>query len=274
MNSSISMARRSGPPSTRTSREPSSSPPPLSARKNFLQTAITDKNHEDEAAANLLARIGAIPGTTITFDALHTRGETHDVVVVENKADYFCVLKKNTKTVLNRVESLANRRVDDTAETFDIGHGRAEKRRVEMLFTTPAEVGYAHGHACGRITRTREQIREGEVRETKEETEYFIASHKDARQRGARFFLDVAREHWAIENKLHHVKDRSMDEDRIRMGGAYARIKAGIQSMAAVTFSDIKGSTNCIQRRIASKPKILMGLMACKSLPKWVLEFL
>ncbi len=65
-----------------------------------------------------------------------------------------------------------------------------------------------------------------------------------------------------------------MDEDRIRMGGAYARIKAGIQSMAAVTFSDIKGSTNCIQRRIASKSKIAMGLMSCKSLSKWALEFL
>lgn len=172
--------------------------------------------------------MGEIPGTTITFDALHTRGETHIAVVDDNKADYFCIVKKNTKTVLEKVESLVGDRVEDTAETFDIGHGRAEKRRVEMLFTTPEEVGYAHGHACGRIIRTREQVRGGELQEPKEETEYFVASHKDARQRGARFFLDVAREHWAIENKLHHVKDRSMDEDRIRMGGAYARIKAGL----------------------------------------------
>lgn len=218
--------------------------------------------------------MGEIPGTTITFDALHTRGETHIAVVDDNKADYFCIVKKNTKTVLEKVESLVGDRVEDAAETFDIGHGRTEKRRVEMLFTTPEEVGYAHGYACGRIIRTREQVREGKIQEAKEETEYFVASHKDARQRGARFFLDVAREHWAIENKLHHVKDRSMDEDRIRMGGAYARIKAGIGSMAAVTFSDIKGSTNCIQRRIASDSKILVGLMRCKSLSKWALEFL
>jgi predicted transposase YbfD/YdcC len=218
--------------------------------------------------------MGEIPGTTITFDALHTRGETHITVVDDNKADYFCIVKKNTKTVLERVESLVDVRVDDTAETFDIGHGRAEKRRVEMLFTTPEEVGYAHGHACGRIIRTREQVQGSKLQKPTEETEYFVASHKDARQRGARFFLDVAREHWAIENKLHHVKDRSMDEDRIRMGGAYARIKAGIGSMAAVTFSDIKGSTNCIQRRIASNLKIPAGLMRCKSLSKWVLEFL
>ena len=99
--------------------------------------------------------MGEIPGTTITFDALHTRGETHIVVVDENKADYFCIVKKNTKTVLEKVESLVGGRVDDTAETFDIGHGRAEKRRVEMLFTTPGELGYAHGYACGRIIRTR-----------------------------------------------------------------------------------------------------------------------
>lgn len=218
--------------------------------------------------------MGELPGITITFDALHTRGETHIAVVDNNKADYFCIVKKNTKTVLGRVKSLVSGRVDDTAETFDVGHGRAEKRRAEMLFTTPEEVGYAHGHVCGRIIRTREQVRSGETLETKEETEYFVASHKDARQRGARFFLDVAREHWAIENKLHHVKDRSMDEDRIRMGGAYARIKAGIGSMAAVTFSDIKGSTNCIQRRIASNFKIPVGLMRCKSLSKWALAYL
>lgn len=244
------------------------------AQKNFLQTSITDKSHEDEAAANLLAEMGEIPGTTITFDALHTRGETHITVVEDNKADYFCIVKKNTKTVLKKVELLMHGRVDDTAETVDIGHGRAEKRRIEMLFTTPSEVGYTHAHACGRIIRTREQIRDGKIRETTEEVEYFVASHPDARQRGARFFLHVAREHWAIENKLHHVKDRSMDEDRIRMGGAYARIKAGIGSMAAVTFCNIKGSTNCIQRRIASRTKILTGLMRCKSLSKWALCFL
>ena len=126
-------------------------------------------------------------------ELIHIDGKALRATLDENKADYFCIVKKNTKTVLEQGE--------DTAETFDIGHGRAEKRRVEMLFTTPGEVGYAHGHACGRIIRTREQIREGQPGEAKEETEYFVASHKDARHRGARFFLDVAREHWAIENK-------------------------------------------------------------------------
>ena len=65
-------------------------------------------------------------GTTIAFDALHTRGETHVAVVDYNKADYFCIVEKNTKTVPEKVESLVGSRVEDTAETFDIGCGRAD----------------------------------------------------------------------------------------------------------------------------------------------------
>ena len=238
------------------------------------QTVVENKNHEDEAARNILAGMGEMPGTTFTFDALHTKGGTTAQVVEYNKADYFTIVKNNTKKLRKNVEELIENEVSDTAESFDKGHGRIERRKLELLCVTPQQMEYPHCHACGKITRVREKVKAGKVVGFSLEEEYFVASHKNAAILGAEFFLHAAREHWAIENKLHHVKDRSMDEDRINIRGGYARIKTGLQSLAALTISASKDSANCVQRRISSNPKSLTALLTCKSLSTWRIAFL
>lgn len=46
-------------------------------------------------------------------------------------------------------------------------------------------------------------------------------------------FLKLNREHWAIENKLHHVRDVTMGEDACRVrSGAAPQVLAAIRNSA------------------------------------------
>jgi hypothetical protein len=50
---------------------------------------------------------------------------------------------------------------------------------------------------------------------------------------GPEVFLKLNREHWAIENKLHYVRDVTMGEDACRVrSGAAPQVLAGIRNSA------------------------------------------
>ena len=85
-----------------------------------------------------------------------------------------------------------------------------------------------------RLTRTREIA--GRV---STETVYLVTS-LPATQASPDRLLALNRAHWAIENKLHHVRDVSMDEDR-------CRVRAGARALAGV-----RNATLAIIRRSGS----------------------
>jgi len=111
-------------------------------------------------------------------------------------------------------------------------HGRYE-RRIVWALADPAQharigdtgsVGqpWPHVRQLCRIERRRVRQRTGEVAT---EITYAVTS-LTAQQADAQDLLAVARGHWGIENKVHHVRDRvpsgRFDEDRcqIRSGAA------------------------------------------------------
>ena len=58
------------------------------------------------------------------------------------------------------------------------------------------------------------------------ETVYLITSLPPD-EAGPERLLTLSRAHWGIENRLHHVRDVSMDEDR-------CRVRAGARTLASV----------------------------------------
>ena len=74
-----------------------------------------------------------------------------------------------------------------------------------------------------RLTRTREIGGKTSI-----ETVYLITSLPAANAPPARL-LALNRAHWGIENKLHHVRDVTMDEDRCRVRGG-ARALSGVRN--------------------------------------------
>lgn len=67
-------------------------------------------------------------------------------------------------------------------------------------------------------------------KKTSSETVYLITSLPAAEADPARL-LALSRAHWGIENRLHYVRDVSMDEDRCRVR-AGARALAGVRNAA------------------------------------------
>lgn len=108
-----------------------------------------------------------------------------------------------------------------TAETFDKGHGRIETRSIQVSAEVVPHLGWPGAAQVARIKRTR-QI--GDKVST--EVAYIVTSLSAAEAGPARL-LELSRGHWAIENKLHWVRDVTMNEDR-------CRVRAGARALAAV----------------------------------------
>jgi hypothetical protein len=98
----------------------------------------------------------------------------------------------------------------------DKGHGRIERRtlRTTRLLTL--------GHLWAGMTQGFELTRERTVRGTKTvEVVYGVTSLSPDRA-DATTLLKLVRDHWTIENELHHVRDVTLREDacRVRSGSA------------------------------------------------------
>ena len=72
-----------------------------------------------------------------------------------------------------------------------------------------------------RIERVREIAGKASV-----EIAYFVTSLPVA-EAGPKRLLDLARAHWAVENRLHWRRDASMNEDR-------CRVRAGARALSAL----------------------------------------
>jgi hypothetical protein len=108
-----------------------------------------------------------------------------------------------------------------TFEATDKGHGRIETRKI----TTSAEiVPHLEWPGAAQVARLERTRRIGEKESV--EIAYLITS-LSADEAGPKRLLELNRGHWGIENKLHYVRDVTMNEDR-------CRVRAGARPLAAL----------------------------------------
>ena len=108
-----------------------------------------------------------------------------------------------------------------TAETFDKAHGRIETRTIQVSAEVVPHLDWPGAAQVARIERTR-QI----GAKVSTEVAYIVTSLSAAEAEPERL-LELSRGHWAIENKLHWVRDVTMNEDR-------CRVRAGARALAAI----------------------------------------
>lgn len=110
-----------------------------------------------------------------------------------------------------------------TARSVHKGHGRLEMRRLEA---TERLSGYLEWPGLRQVCRIH---RERTVRcQRSSQTLYAITSLPPERADPERL-LQICRRHWAIENRLHCVRDLTLQEDRCRV-----RAPAAAQALAAL----------------------------------------
>jgi hypothetical protein len=113
----------------------------------------------------------------------------------------------------------------DHFETNDKGHGRLETRRIAVSAEAVAYLDWPGLAQIARLTRMRKI---GD--KISSETVYLITSLPIS-EAGPERLLALSRAHWSIENRLHYVRDVSMDEDRCRVRCG-ARALAGVRNTA------------------------------------------
>ena len=112
------------------------------------------------------------------------------------------------------------------AETVEKAHGRIETRTIA---TSAEAVPHLDWPGLGQIARLERTRRIG----NKESIEivYLITSLPPT-DAGPQRLLALVRAHWAIENKLHHVRDVSMNEDR-------CRVRAGARPLSTLRSATV-----------------------------------
>lgn len=189
------------------------------------QRKTGEKSNEIVAIPELL-RVLDLKGATITIDAIGCQTEIAKTIT-EGGGDYLIAVKDNQPTLRQDIETTFMQAADghmrsrdelerpdvETFEENDKGHGRIEKRTVQLcrdlswLTTTERWAGLAF---VAQVTRERTVLATGK---TSIETAYYIGSN---RQMNAERAGRTIRRHWGIETELHWVLDLAFREDEAR----------------------------------------------------------
>ncbi len=191
------------------------------------QREVDSKTNEITVFRPMLADLD-LADTVVTFDALHSQTAHARFLVEDKKAHYIAVIKGNQPLLHQHLKQLPWRDVPLLDKTRATAHGRDEIRRVKTATTTRG-LGFPHALQAVQIVRRRRIITTGKV--TLERV--YAITDLTAEQADAPEIAHRVREHWGIENKIHHVRDTTFAEDasRVRTGNA-PRAMAALRNLA------------------------------------------
>jgi predicted transposase YbfD/YdcC len=180
-----------------------------------VQIQIMENKQQSEigVAQNLISELASLPsGQTFSLDALHTQTATVQAITA---AGHHCLIavKQNQLTLYRTIELTTQTQMAISyASVLDDSHGRSVERSVSV-FDAPAELSPKWMGLQNVIMVHRAGTR-AETPFT--ETVYYLSSQSLP----ADTYMTLIRGHWAIENRLHWVKDATLGEDYPpRLGG-------------------------------------------------------
>lgn len=177
------------------------------------------------------------------------------------------IVKDNHKTLHRKLQcffagpSLFEARLD-RALGREAGHGRIEERRLLISADVPAGyTGFAGVAQVFCLTRTIKHKKSGKQHE---QTVYGMTSLCPQHKQGnPQALLGLLRGHWHIENKSHHVRDVTFDEDRSQVRvGRLPQVLAAIRN-ACIGLLRSRGHKNIAAacRYHAAQPQSALDLL-------------
>lgn len=169
-----------------------------------------------------------LTGRVVTLDALHCQKATARYLAEDKDAHYvFTAVKDNQRRLLAALRALPWGTAPIAHTASGRGHGRAERRTIQVL-PTPAGL-FPHAAQAFMIHRDVHTLT-GQPASTA--TALGITSLPPA-QASPAALAGYARGHWGIENKLHWVRDTTFDEDRCQLRtGNTPHVLAGLRNLA------------------------------------------
>jgi predicted transposase YbfD/YdcC len=223
------------------------------------QVEVGAKTNEIPLFPTLLARVD-IAGAVITADAMHAQRDPAEYLHGRG-THYLITVKGNQPSLHAQLKRLPWRHIPAAHESRCRGHGRDGRRLIKV---TSAAHGLLFPHASQAIQITRRRRRTGK-KKWSTETCYAVTS-LDATQARPDELAAIIRGHWAIEDRLHWVRDVTFDEDRSQARTASGpRVMASIRNLA-ITILRLTGATSiaAATRYHARRPnRPLQTIMKC-----------
>jgi predicted transposase YbfD/YdcC len=175
---------------------------------------VSEKQNEISALKPLLTA-SLVKGRILSLDAMHTQRDMC-AQIHRLDGDYVLIAKDNQPTLHEDIADLFEDRTPDRrrwqqTETWDKAHGRLEHRQI----TCSPDLNDWFGkqwegiEQVFRLERTALLFKTGQLRH---EVVYGLSSLSMQQAPPVRL-LALIRDHWAIENRLHHRRDVSLGED-------------------------------------------------------------
>jgi predicted transposase YbfD/YdcC len=202
------------------------------------QVDVQAKTNEIPMLPVLLDRID-LSGAIVTADAMHAQREHARYLVAQRGAHYILTVKGNQPSLHTQLKALPWRDVPVTSDTRDRGHGRRERRTLKVT-AVAAGLAFPHAAQAIQIVRRRRPLTSSKW---STETVYAITSLTPAQASPAQLAAAL-RGHWAIEDRLHWVRDVTYGEDLSQVRTASGpRIMATLRNLA-ITILRLAGATS------------------------------
>jgi predicted transposase YbfD/YdcC len=237
------------------------------------ERAIGPKSNEVPAFQPLLRTVAEttdLTGWVLTQDAGHTNRPTAAFIVDELHAHYVMITKGNTPKTYAQLDALPWETTPIAHTTTDTGHGRRETRTIRVL-DAPEDLDWPHVQQVFLIERTVERTiyrRDKKSKKLKKtRVKHCVAAlgmtSMTPAQAGPEHLMTYVRSHWAIENKIHWVRDVTFREDA-------SRVRTGSRPRAMATLRHLviglirqAGYTRIAAtiRKIRNSPHLIYALM-------------
>jgi predicted transposase YbfD/YdcC len=226
----------------------------------MAQVAVSDQTNEIGQVDELLASL-VLEGRVITADSLLTqRGIAQSII--DRGGDYVLPVKDNQPLLREDIALVfaESKLLQDTiteARTVDQHGSRIEERRLRA---STALFGYTDWPGHQQVLEVQRTVTKKRTGETRHEVAYAITS-LSAERASARQLLQIWREHWHIENKLHWVRDVTFDEDRSQVRTErIPQVMAALRNVA-ISLLRVCGAENiaAATRRYAARPALALA---------------
>ncbi|WP_244936761.1 ISAs1 family transposase [Actinomyces qiguomingii] len=194
----------------------------------LAQQRVQDKTSEIPALKQLLAPHD-LTGAVVTADALHTQTDTAQWIR-DRGADYLLTVKNNQPSLRAKLKALPWKDVP-AVSGVDTSHGRRVRRTIKAV-ATPAWVDFPGASQVLQVRRTRTTHTRGKNSKRSTEVVYLICSIPPE-QAPPETVAAWIQGHWAIENRVHWVRDVTYDEDRHQLRtGSGPQVMATLRNLA------------------------------------------
>jgi len=200
----------------------------------LAQKSVGEKTNEITEVIPLLESL-SLEDVFVTLDALHCQKKTLEYIHSEKKAFYVVTVKKNQKSLYQRIEAifdLLEDQLSSRSQSLDKGHGRIEIREancIEVVDKDFVDLDFSSIRQICKIVRNTTDLKGKDLSEDKQ----FFITNATPKQADSISLLAILRGHWSIENSSHYVRDVTFGEDasRIRSGSA-PRLMATMRNLS------------------------------------------